>query len=69
MKRQILQKVTTLAASASIAFLGATIATHSVSAATPTDGHTQLQNASQTEMRCYMNQGDPIGRQCHKGNH
>ncbi|MGB3240734.1 MAG: hypothetical protein WBB29_20780 [Geitlerinemataceae cyanobacterium] len=64
MKRQILQKATIFAASASIALLGATIATHSTNAATPSDGHTELQNASQTQMRCNLNQGDPIGRQC-----
>jgi hypothetical protein len=70
MKRQILHKITTLAVSASIALLGAAIATHSASAATPSDGsEAQLQNASQTQMRCHQHQGDPIGRQCHGGNH
>jgi hypothetical protein len=68
MKRKILHKITTIAASASIAFLGGTIATHSANAATANDGHTELQNASQTQMKCHRNQGDPIGRQC-QGRH
>jgi hypothetical protein len=65
MKRQILNPITTLAASASIALLGAAIAIHSASAATPSDGHeAQLQNALDSQIICRPNQGDPLARRC-----
>ncbi|HIK32574.1 MAG TPA: hypothetical protein IGS17_14905 [Oscillatoriales cyanobacterium M59_W2019_021] len=59
MKRQFFNQLTAIAASASLAFLGGATIANSANAATLTDG-----NATQTQMMCHPNQGDPIGRQC-----
>lgn len=65
MKHPLLGKIATFAVGASIAVLGMAIATESASQVTARDGSDpQLQSATQTQIRCRPNQGDPMGRQC-----